>query len=263
MQGRRYSEGLHEAIEAKEGIKVRGESQTFATITIQNYFRLYPKLAGMTGTGADRGRRVLQDLQARSDAHPDPPADGPAGPPRPDLQDRDGPSSAPWWKRSRKMHEEGRPVLVGTVSIEKSEELARCWKSGHPALRAQRQAARARGEPSWPRPGQRGAVTIATNMAGRGTDITLGFGVAELGGLHIIGTERHESRRIDNQLARARRSPGRPRLVALLCLASKTRSCAAPASTRTSSTRSSSRACGTRSCPSSTNDLPRASSRRR
>ena len=125
MPGRRYSEGLHQAIEAKEGVHVQRENVTLARITFQNYFRLYEKLAGMTGHGVDRGARSSEDLQPRRRADPDPPADGPPGPCGPGLQDARTPSSARSSTRSPSCSEIGRPVLVGTVSIEKSERLGR------------------------------------------------------------------------------------------------------------------------------------------
>ena len=200
MEGRRYSEGLHEAIEAKEGIRVRGESQTFATITIQNYFRLYPKLAGMTGTALTEAEEFYQDLQARSDPHPHAPADGPPGQPRPRLQDRA--RQVPRRGRGDQGNARGGPPDPGRHRLHRE-----VGRASQDARRAQGCRTRVLNAKQHEREasivaqaGQHGAVTIATNMAGRGTDIILGFGVAELGGLHIIGTERHESRRIDNQL---------------------------------------------------------------
>jgi preprotein translocase subunit SecA len=199
MQGRRYSEGLHEAIEAKEGISVRAESQTFATITIQNYFRLYPKLAGMTGTAATEAEEFFKIYKLEVTPIPTH---------RPmirlDNPDRIYRTEAAKFRavvdEIKELHEMGRPVLVGTVSIEKSEELSKMLEEAglpHSVLNAKQHEREAS---IVAQAGQRGAITIATNMAGRGTDITLGLGVHELGGLHIIGTERHESRRIDNQL---------------------------------------------------------------
>jgi preprotein translocase subunit SecA len=199
MQGRRYSEGLHEAIEAKEGIRVQSESQTFATITIQNYFRLYPKLAGMTGTAATEAEEFHKiyklDVVSIPTHRPMVREDAP------DRIYRTEPAKfRAVVEEIKEMHEEGRPVLVGTVSIEKSEELSKMLAEAslpHSLLNAKQHEREAS---IVAQAGQRGAITIATNMAGRGTDIVLGFGVNELGGLHIIGTERHESRRIDNQL---------------------------------------------------------------
>ncbi|WP_018130329.1 preprotein translocase subunit SecA [Effusibacillus pohliae] len=199
MQGRRYSEGLHQAIEAKEGVKIQNESKTLATITLQNYFRMYKKLAGMTGTAK------TEEEEFRSIYGMDVvviPTNKPSR--RVDLQDV-------VYKNIRgkfnavveeiaKRHAVGQPVLVGTTSIEKSEYLSELLKKRgipHQVLNAKHHEREAQ---IVALAGQRGAVTIATNMAGRGTDIILGEGVAELGGLHIIGTERHESRRIDNQL---------------------------------------------------------------
>jgi preprotein translocase subunit SecA len=199
MQGRRYSEGLHEAIEAKEGIRVQSESQTYATITIQNYFRLYPKLAGMTGTAATEAEEFHKIYKLDVMAIPTHRTMI-----REDASDRiyrkEDAKFRAVVEEIREMHEQGRPVLVGTVSIEKSEELANMLTEAglpHSVLNAKQHEREAS---IVAQAGQRGAITIATNMAGRGTDIILGFGVNELGGLHIIGTERHESRRIDNQL---------------------------------------------------------------
>src|SRR3984893_694923 len=197
--GRRWSDGLHQAIEAKEGVKVQQETQTLATITYQNYFRLYTKLAGMTGTAVTEAEEFdkIYKLQVvvipthkpmiRED-HPDliyKTEDAKFNAVANEIQD---------------VASKGRPVLVGTVSVEKSERLARLLeKRGvpHEVLNAKQHEREALIVAN---AGQPGAVTIATNMAGRGTDIVLGPGVADGGGLHIVGTERHESRRIDNQL---------------------------------------------------------------
>src|SRR6266700_5413273 len=199
MPGRRWSDGLHQAVEAKEGLKVQQEMKTLATITLQNYFRLYEKLAGMTGTAlteAEEFHKIYSLEVVEIPTH------------RPMRRD-DQPDVIYKTERSKftavideivDMNEKGRPVLVGTVSVDKSERLARLLeKRGlrHNVLNAkqhEREAAIVA------EAGQHGGVTIATNMAGRGTDIVLGEGVANAGGLHIIGTERHESRRIDNQL---------------------------------------------------------------
>jgi preprotein translocase subunit SecA len=199
LEGRRYSEGLHQAIEAKEGVAIEEENQTVATITIQNYFRQYDKLAGMTGTAAteadefmhiykmavvsipthremvreDKDDLVYKTRKAKYDAVVD------------DIAER---------------YKEGQPVLVGTVSVEVSEHLAALLKRrgiGHEVLNAKQHEREAE---IVAHAGERSSVTIATNMAGRGTDIKLGEGVAEVGGLYVLGTERHESRRIDNQL---------------------------------------------------------------
>jgi preprotein translocase subunit SecA len=199
MAGRRYSDGLHQAIEAKEGLKVQNESMTLATITFQNYFRMYRKLAGMTGTAKteeEEFKRIygLEVVQV--------PTNRPMI--RVDLPDvvyktEDAKYKAVVEEIERR-HKTGQPVLVGTVSIENSERISGMLKKkgiAHQVLNAKYHAIEAE---IIAQAGQRGAVTIATNMAGRGTDILLGEGVAELGGLHIIGTERHESRRIDNQL---------------------------------------------------------------
>lgn len=199
MHGRRYSDGLHQAIEAKEGLQVQRESMTLATITLQNYFRLYQKLAGMTGTAKteeEEFRKIYGMSVVQIPTHK----------PmiRKDLSDvlyrtEDAKFRAVVEEIVRR-HAKGQPVLVGTVSIDKSEKLSRMLKKRgipHQVLNAKNHAKEAE---IIAQAGQRGAVTIATNMAGRGTDIVLGQGVAELGGLHVIGTERHESRRIDNQL---------------------------------------------------------------
>ncbi len=199
MEGRRYSDGLHQAIEAKEGVKVEKESKTLATITFQNYFRMYTKLAGMTGTAETEEAefREIYGLDvivipthmpiARVD-HPDVVYKTIKGKYK-CLVDEIG-----------ETHKKGQPVLVGTVSIDKSEVISAMLKKKgipHQVLNAKYHEREAE---IVALAGQKGAVTIATNMAGRGTDIKLGEGVVELGGLKILGTERHESRRIDNQL---------------------------------------------------------------
>jgi preprotein translocase subunit SecA len=199
MYGRRYSDGLHQAIEAKEGLQVQRESMTLATITLQNYFRLYKKLSGMTGTAKTEEEefRKIYNMDVYQI-----PTNRPMI--RKDLSDVLYKTEEAKFKavveEIARRHEKGQPVLVGTVSIEKSERLSRALKKRgipHEVLNAKNHAREAE---IIARAGQRGAVTIATNMAGRGTDIVLGEGVAELGGLHVLGTERHESRRIDNQL---------------------------------------------------------------
>jgi len=199
MAGRRYSDGLHQAIEAKEQLKVQNESMTLATITFQNYFRMYRKLAGMTGTAKTEeeefkkiyGLDVVQVPTKKPMIRVD----------MPDIVYKTANAKfKAVVEEIVKRHQNGQPVLVGTVSIENSEKLSEMLKRRgipHKVLNAKYHAEEAE---IIARAGQRGAVTIATNMAGRGTDILLGEGVAELGGLHIIGTERHESRRIDNQL---------------------------------------------------------------
>ncbi len=199
MYGRRYSDGIHQAIEAKEGIKVKSEDQTLATITFQNYFRLYKKLAGMTGT-AKTEEREFRDIYGLDVLAI--PTNMPVK--RKDFDDvvynrEDGKFRAVI-NEIIEMHNAGRPVLVGTRSIEKSERLsALLAKRGieHNVLNAKYHEKEAEIIKD---AGFAGKVTIATNMAGRGVDIKLGEGVADRGGLHIIGTERHESRRIDNQL---------------------------------------------------------------
>ncbi|MEA2515131.1 MAG: preprotein translocase subunit SecA [Thermomicrobiales bacterium] len=199
MPGRRWSEGLHQAVEAKENVKVRRQNVTMATITFQNYFRMYDKLAGMTGTAKTEAEEFLRIYNLDVVAVPTH---------RPMVRD-DSPDLVFKNERGKfnavieeivAMTSKGRPVLVGTTSVDTSERLSEALKQrgiDHDVLNAkqhEREAAIVAGA------GQPGTVTIATNMAGRGTDIVLGPGVPEAGGLHIIGTERHESRRIDNQL---------------------------------------------------------------
>lgn len=199
MFGRRYSDGLHQAIEAKEGVRIEKESQTLATITFQNYFRMYEKLAGMTGTAAteeEEFRKIYgMDVVVIPTHKPMIRED------KPDIiyRTEEGKFQAvveDIVERYRK----GQPVLVGTISIEKSEKLSQMLaKRGipHQVLNAKHHEKEAQ---IIARAGEKGTVTIATNMAGRGTDIVLGEGVTELGGLYVLGTERHEARRIDNQL---------------------------------------------------------------
>lgn len=199
MPGRRYSDGLHQAIEAKENVKVAQESQTLASITFQNYFRMYEKLAGMTGTAAteeEEFRKIYgMDVVVIPTNKPMIRVD------HPDMVFKtEAAKFRAVVKEIDEKYKKGQPVLVGTISIEKSEALsAMLQKRGipHQVLNAKHHEREAEIIKD---AGQRGAVTIATNMAGRGTDIVLGEGVAELGGLHVIGTERHEARRIDNQL---------------------------------------------------------------
>lgn len=199
MYGRRYSEGLHQAIEAKEGVKIEKESQTLATITFQNYFRMYKKLSGMTGTAKteeDEFRAIYgMDVVIVPTNKPVVRDD------KPDVVYRteDGKFYAVADK-VEELYKKGEPVLVGTVSIEKSEKLADILKARgvpHQVLNAKYHEQEAE---IVAQAGQQKTVTIATNMAGRGTDIVLGEHVKDLGGLYIIGTERHEARRIDNQL---------------------------------------------------------------
>jgi preprotein translocase subunit SecA len=217
MPGRRWSEGLHQAVEAKEGVRVKGETQTMATITIQNYFRMYDKLAGMTGTAETEETEFFQIYKLEVAVIP---TNRPMI--REDRQDLVYKTRREKYnaivEETRRLHDLGFPVLIGTTSVEASETLAKLFSRGgiqHNVLNAkyhQREAEIVAGA------GQPGAVTIATNMAGRGTDIKLGAGVTdpkpskvkdpdgneinimEIGGLHIIGSERHESRRIDRQL---------------------------------------------------------------
>ena len=199
MDGRRYSDGLHQALEAKEIVTIAAEKQTLASITFQNYFRMYDKLAGMTGTADTEAVEFHQiyNLEVVSI------------PPNKPMQRKDYPDLIYRTRKEkydaiieaiRELYEKGQPVLVGTISIETSEMLSQRLKKlniPHSVLNAKQHAREAE---IVAQAGQKGHVTIATNMAGRGTDIVLGEGVLELGGLHILGTERHESRRIDNQL---------------------------------------------------------------
>ena len=199
MFGRRYSDGLHQAIEAKEGLKVERESQTLASVTFQNYFRMYNKLAGMTGTAKTEEKEFI-DIYGL-EVLPIPPNKPLA---RVDLPDQIFKTKAAKYRavvrNAVERHQTGQPILIGTTSITQSEELSdMLLRAGvpHKVLNAKHHEKEAEIVAD---AGQMGMVTIATNMAGRGTDITLGEGVPELGGLAILGTERHESRRIDNQL---------------------------------------------------------------
>lgn len=199
MAGRRYSDGLHQALEAKEHVEIAAENQTLASITFQNYFRLYDKLAGMTGTADTEAVEFAQIYNLEVSAIP---------PNKPMIR-ADYPDLIYQTRKEKfdaivnaiaELHKKEQPVLVGTISIETSEMLSkRLSKLGipHNVLNAKQHAREAE---IVAQAGQKGKVTIATNMAGRGTDIVLGEGVVDLGGLHILGTERHESRRIDNQL---------------------------------------------------------------
>jgi preprotein translocase subunit SecA len=199
LEGRRYSEGLHQAIEAKEGVEIKEENQTVATITIQNFFRMYDKLSGMTGTAATEADEFMHTYKMEVVSIP-----------THEEMIRDDKDDLVY-KTEKSKHkavvedisernELGQPILVGTVSVDVSERLSALLKRrgiAHNVLNAkqhEREAEIIAGA------GERGAVTIATNMAGRGTDIKLGEGVSELGGLYVLGTERHEARRIDNQL---------------------------------------------------------------
>jgi preprotein translocase subunit SecA len=199
MPGRRYSDGLHQAIEAKEGVEIKRESRTLATVTFQNLFRIYKKLAGMTGTAMTEAEEFLQIYGL-----------DPIGIPtnksvnRMDQADMIYKNQKGKYlavaKRVKQAYEKGQPALIGTISIEKSELMSRLLELEgvpHTVLNAKHHEKEAEIVAN---AGRKGAVTIATNMAGRGTDIKLGEGVAEVGGLLVIGTERHESRRIDNQL---------------------------------------------------------------
>jgi len=199
MVGRRWSDGLHQAVEAKEGVEIERETQTLATITIQNYFRLYHKLAGMTGTAETEASEFFDIYKLGVLVIP---TNRPVA--RHDLHDTVYKTRREKFNAVIKeivdIHNQGRPMLVGTISVETSEHVSRLLKKVgiiHSVLNAKYHQQEAE---IVARAGQRGSVTIATNMAGRGTDIKLGSGVAEAGGLHVIGTERHEARRIDRQL---------------------------------------------------------------
>jgi preprotein translocase subunit SecA len=199
MEGRRWSEGLHQAVEAKEGVSIQEEHQTLATITLQNYFRLYEKLAGMTGTAKTEEKEFVEIYNLNV-------VEIPTNVPvvRADKNDlifktKDAKFDAVA-KDIRERHEKGQPVLVGTIAVETSEYLSQVLNRAgipHNVLNAKEHAREAEIIKD---AGQPGAVTIATNMAGRGVDIKLGEGVTDVGGLYVLGTERHESRRIDNQL---------------------------------------------------------------
>jgi len=199
MTGRRWSDGLHQAVEAKESVEVERETQTYATITIQNYFRLYHKLAGMTGTAETEAQEFFDIYKLgmlviptnkpviRKDAHDT-------------VYKTKREKYSAVVREIQEIHSKGRPILVGTISVEVSEHLSKLLnKAGiiHSVLNAKFHQQEAE---IVSRAGQRSSVTIATNMAGRGTDIKLGPGIAELGGLHVLATERHEARRIDRQL---------------------------------------------------------------
>ncbi len=199
MPGRRWSDGLHQAVEAKEGVKIQRETRTFATITIQNYFRMYEKLAGMTGTAATEAEELFKVYKLEVTQIPTH---------RPMVR-RDDPDLVYATEQGKwnaviadvkERNERGQPVLIGTTSVEKSQQLSdelRRHGIKHEVLNAKNHEREAL---IIAEAGQQGAVTLSTNMAGRGVDILLGPGVVDRGGLHVIGTERHEARRIDNQL---------------------------------------------------------------
>ena len=199
LEGRRYSEGLHQAIEAKEGVEIREENQTVATITIQNFFRMYEKLSGMTGTAATEADEFMHTYKMEVvsiPTHKDMIRD--------DRDDLVYKTEKAKFKAVAddiaERNKQGQPILVGTVSVDVSERLSALLKRrgiAHNVLNAKQHEREA---DIIAEAGERGAVTIATNMAGRGTDIKLGEGVPEVGGLYVLGTERHEARRIDNQL---------------------------------------------------------------
>lgn len=199
MFGRRYSDGLHQAIEAKENVAIARESQTLATITFQNFFRLYHKLAGMTGTAKTEEDEFIEIYNLPVAVIP---------PNRPLIRHSypdviyksEKEKFTAVVEEIKELHQQGRPILVGTVSIEKSERLSKLLNREHIEHNVLNAKNHEKEAEIVAEAGQRGKVTISTNMAGRGTDIVLGTGIAEMGGLHVIGTERHESRRIDNQL---------------------------------------------------------------
>ncbi len=199
MFGRRYSDGLHQAIEAKESVAIARESQTLATITFQNFFRLYRKLSGMTGTAKTEENEFIEiynlpvlvippNRKLIRNSCPDV------------IYKTENEKFKAAVEEIKELHQQGRPILVGTVSIEKSEKLSRLLNKEHIEHNVLNAKNHEKEAEIVAEAGQKGKVTISTNMAGRGTDIVLGTGVAEMGGLHVIGTERHESRRIDNQL---------------------------------------------------------------
>lgn len=199
MHGRQYSEGLHQAIEAKEGVTINTETKTMATITFQNLFRMYNKLAGMTGTAKTEEEEFRNIYNMYVICIP---TNKPVI--REDLPDLVYSNKPGKYKAIinciKEIHEKGQPILIGTISVEANEELSKLLKKNnlpHEVLNAKNHEREAE---IIAHAGEKGAITLATNMAGRGTDIKLGAGVRELGGLYVIGTERHESRRIDNQL---------------------------------------------------------------
>ena len=197
--GRRFSDGLHQAIEAKEGVAIQGETQTYATITLQNYFRMYTKLAGMTGTAMTEANEFKEIYKLEVLAIPT----------HRKGQRKDDDDEIYMTEREKynailkdiqQIHAKGRPILIGTESVEVSEKLSRILKQNkleHTVLNAKNHAHEAE---IIAQAGSQSAITVATNMAGRGTDIKLKPGIATLGGLHVIGTTRHQSRRIDRQL---------------------------------------------------------------
>lgn len=197
--GRRFSDGLHQAIEAKEGVAIQKETQTYATITLQNYFRMYGKLAGMTGTASTEAGELKQiyklDVLEIPSNRPNQRKDA-----NDEIYMTEREKYNAILKEVREVHENGRPILIGTESVEISEKLSRIFRQNkleHTVLNAKQNEKEAE---IVSQAGKRGSITIATNMAGRGTDIKLEQGIAPLGGLHVIGTTRHQSRRIDRQL---------------------------------------------------------------
>ncbi|MGE8080433.1 accessory Sec system translocase SecA2 [Peribacillus loiseleuriae] len=199
MEGRSLSNGLHQAIEAKEGVEVTEENKTQASVTIQNYFRLYPKLSGMTGTAKTEEKEFQQIYNMEVVQIP---TNRPVL--RQDLQDQIYATTKQKYtavaKKVKSIHQKGQPVLIGTTSILQSESIAEYLKAEGLQFKLLNAKSVEQEVSLIEQAGQKGMITVATNMAGRGTDISLGDGVAELGGLYVIGTERHESRRVDNQL---------------------------------------------------------------
>ena len=217
MEGRVWSDGLHQAVQAKERLKIKEENQTLATITLQNFFRLYNKLAGMTGTAYTEAAEFAKIYGLAVDVIPT----------NKPLIRQNYPDRIYGTAKEKdhaiieeivEVHEKGQPALVGTISIEKSEMFSKALSRRgieHEVLNAKHHAREAA---IIAKAGQKGNVTIATNMAGGELTLFLGEGVKELGGLHVIGTARHEARRIDNQLRGPYGTPGRPRFITFLCL---------------------------------------------
>lgn len=216
MKGREYSDGLHQAIEAKEGVPIKEESSTLATITYQNFFRLYTKLSGMTGTAKTEEEEFLSTYNMRVIEIP---TNRPIA--RIDYPERSSARRKLKFEalvnEVKQLHEKGQPVLVGTIAVETSELISKMLKKEripHEVLNAKNHAREAE---IIAKAGQVGSVTIATNMAGRGTDIKLSEESRALGGLAVLGSERHESRRIDNQLRGRSGRQGDPGFSQFLC----------------------------------------------
>lgn len=197
--GRRFSDGLHQAIEAKEGVTIQGETQTYATITLQNYFRMYTKLAGMTGTAMTEAQEFKEIYKLEVVAIP---THRPSQ--RVDFDDEiymtEREKMNAILKEVQEIHSKGRPILIGTESVEASEKLSRILRQNHLSHTVLNAKHHEKEAEVIAQAGNRSAITVSTNMAGRGTDIKLAPGIAEIGGLHVLGTTRHRSRRIDRQL---------------------------------------------------------------